>query len=353
MSDEIEGLSYLSKMAGIRPDWVQAGGGNSSVKTDNNELIVKASGIALSEVERNRGFCILNLNGVKEILKNKQFKSHLDKKEREVLASDLLKETILGGTGRPSIESFFHSSFSKFVLHVHPVAINCAMVRRDAEQILTKLIPNSVLVGYETPGIELSLAIEKKISELSKMPDVIFLKNHGVIVTGESPEDVLTLMRETIEKFEDYFSLYFEASCIAEKLSEMSFTLDNNSNVYFPGQSSDILSLLKKNPSLVQTKPLAPDDMVFLGKEVLKLAAIKKSEFEIFISKNGHMPKVLLYQGYSFFLAASSKKAKEIEEVFYFHLICAMKAKKQEDFITDSELDYLNNWESEKYRQKV
>ena len=41
---EIQNFINISKYAGERFDLIQAGGGNSSVKLDNGQMLIKASG---------------------------------------------------------------------------------------------------------------------------------------------------------------------------------------------------------------------------------------------------------------------------------------------------------------------
>ena len=57
---EIESLIKLSKYAGMREDIIQAGGGNTSVKIDNETMFIKSSGYQLSEMEENVGYSKVN-----------------------------------------------------------------------------------------------------------------------------------------------------------------------------------------------------------------------------------------------------------------------------------------------------
>ena len=57
---EIESLIKLSKYAGMREDIIQAGGGNTSVKIDNETMFIKSSGYQLSEMEENAGYSKVN-----------------------------------------------------------------------------------------------------------------------------------------------------------------------------------------------------------------------------------------------------------------------------------------------------
>ena len=68
---EIKELVEISKYAGERLDLVQAGGGNSSVKLDNGQMLIKASGYSLSEVVEGYGYSKVLTTEVSEIVENK------------------------------------------------------------------------------------------------------------------------------------------------------------------------------------------------------------------------------------------------------------------------------------------
>ena len=55
-------LIAISRAVGDDPDLVQGGGGNTSVKSrDGKTMFVKASGTALAEMERSRGWAEVDL----------------------------------------------------------------------------------------------------------------------------------------------------------------------------------------------------------------------------------------------------------------------------------------------------
>ena len=68
--NEINELVEISKYAGERFDLVQAGGGNSSVKFENGEMIIKASGFLLSDVNEDGGYSRVHTNQIAKIVKN-------------------------------------------------------------------------------------------------------------------------------------------------------------------------------------------------------------------------------------------------------------------------------------------
>src|SRR5262245_20603567 len=65
----LEELIAISREVGADPDLVQGGGGNTSVKTrDESRMLVKASGTALGDMDRERGWAELDLEALRNIL---------------------------------------------------------------------------------------------------------------------------------------------------------------------------------------------------------------------------------------------------------------------------------------------
>jgi hypothetical protein len=62
----------------------------------------------------------------------------------------------------------------------------------------------------------------------------------------------------------------------------------------------------------------------------------------------------LIYKGYIFFIAKNIKKAKEIEDVFKFHIMSLeLNENNNINYLQESEIEYLGNWEAEKYRKEL
>ena len=110
---EIKELVEISKYAGERLDLVQAGGGNSSVKLNTGHMLIKASGYSLSEVVKGFGYSKVLTAKVSEIVENKKIIALKTKKERENLASVLVKKATVDTNNRPSIETLLHSFLLK------------------------------------------------------------------------------------------------------------------------------------------------------------------------------------------------------------------------------------------------
>jgi rhamnose utilization protein RhaD (predicted bifunctional aldolase and dehydrogenase) len=129
--NEINELVEISKYAGERFDLVQAGGGNSSVKFDNTEMIIKASGYLLSDVNDSSGYSRVCTDKIAKIIKNKNIVNEDDKRKREFLTSQLVKDATIDKINRPSIETLLHSFLHKYTLHTHPIVVNMLVIRKD------------------------------------------------------------------------------------------------------------------------------------------------------------------------------------------------------------------------------
>ena len=113
---EIKNLIEISKYAGERFDLVQAAGGNSSVKLKSDEMLIKASGFLLSDISENIGYSKVITSSVAKIVRENEILESRDKRERELLTSQFLKNATIDENNRPSIETLLHSLLLKYTL---------------------------------------------------------------------------------------------------------------------------------------------------------------------------------------------------------------------------------------------
>src|SRR5262249_26815641 len=109
----------------------------------------------------------------------------------------------------PSVETFLHAiclreGGAKWVGHTHPVSvlrILCSTL--GAEPFLHHIFPDAIVVcgqhlavvPYVDPGIRLAVALRASlrqfIAEHNGPPKVILMVNHGPVILGQTPRDVL------------------------------------------------------------------------------------------------------------------------------------------------------------------
>ena len=210
---------------------------------------------------------------------------------------------------------------------------------------------------YETPGIELALELKKQmevyITEFGYLPQVIFLQNHGLIISSDNYEDIERLNEKIVIAAEAKagidFSCYRDTVKIANCYNEV---FQGNDIAYF-SEDATITKLLNQINAEHLKKPFSPDGYVFCGYTIMTMNEIHPSAFreykEIYFDK----PKIIRYNNRVYILAIDLKKAKMIEDVFKNNLLIANTLGTNLNFLEGSEISYLGNWEAEKYRQKL
>ena len=205
MEKEINNLVNLSKKIGSYPEFVQGGGGNISVKINQNLMAIKASGYLLKDVKNNDGFSFVNHQNIADYLKNKTSPKTT---ESDFDSSIVANKIHLDGYPnlKPSIETGFHSILSqKYIIHTHSVYVNILCCSKEGENIVKKLFPDAFWVQYANPGKEITLEITRSIDNISS--NLYFMQNHGIIVCSENTEDAYNLHKFVNDKIISHFNI--------------------------------------------------------------------------------------------------------------------------------------------------
>ncbi|MEM7382016.1 MAG: class II aldolase/adducin family protein [Bacteroidota bacterium] len=352
----LEELIEMSHFAGERFDLVQAGGGNTSVKYGEDQMLIKASGYLLSEVSENRGYATVSLSGVLSILEDEQVLNSENKRIKDQTASQKLQGCILQGKDRPSIETYLHALLYRYTFHVHSVAVNLFTAHREWEAKMKEIYPRGLCVPYETPGIELALLMKARIKEYvdsyKELPKIIFLQNHGLIVSSDELKEIRVLTDEVITKAEEMaglsFSRYRETNVISDCYNQ---AFQDNKMVYL-SEDAVIYELLENMDLELIKKPFSPDGFVFCGYTLFQPEQIGAAEFLEYQSKYFEPPKIVYHQNRIYIIAQDLKKAKMMEDVFKNNLLIANSLGEDLIYLSEDEVEYLGNWEAEKYRQQ-
>lgn len=354
---EIKDFVEISKYAGERFDLVQAGGGNSSVKYDNDEMMIKASGFLLSDVKVDSGYSKVITSKIVNIVKNETIVTETDKRKRESLTATLVQEATIDRTNRPSIETLLHSFLYKYTLHTHPVVVNMIVIQKEYKEILSSIFKDEdiALVPYKTPGIELALELDKTLQNFEKIPNIIFLQNHGLIVTSPYKQDIQRLTEKVLEKIETHLKVDMSRFKLTNKISYLLNSVQKNPNISYLSEDSYLNKQLSLRQELFLQTPFCPDSLVFCGVSAVVIEDLFDiSSLESYREKYFELPKVIVFQNNLFFIAPNVKKAKEMEEVMKFNImVLEQSVKSDKNFLELEELAYLSDWEAEKYRQEL
>ena len=341
----MEGFVKISKYAGMREDLVQAGGGNSSYKISKEKMVIKASGYQLSDMTINEGYALVNPSIIKAAFLNVDDIDAIT----EVDSRAILEKAFIEGK-RPSIETFLHAISDTYTLHTHPIVVNALTCREGGMNVLKQLFPQALIVSYATPGVELARAYFKAYKEYGaeKKPNIIFLQNHGLVVSGESAEEVIEKTEMVTRKIEGFlscdFSEYHELTVLWKYFPEKIVWKITDINIiriyrYFEG---------------IWQHTFCPDCIVFLGKKMLELPD-NFSEKEIceFCEEFGQ-PVMINHQGNLYIVADTVKKALEIQSVMSFSAqVMYLNKNERCELLTDKEQNFLLNWDAEKYRKAI
>ncbi len=190
-------LVTLSREYGSDPNWVVAGGGNTSLK-DGETLYIKASGYPLATIGE-EGFAHMDRAKLAAIWKT-DYPSGTDaaavaERERLVLA-DMMAARLPGESRRPSVETLLHDILPwPLVVHLHPTLINGLTCGADGRRIASELIGDKLVwIPYTDPGYVLAnvikLALEDRTVKGLGSPEYIFLENHGIFAGGRDADEV-------------------------------------------------------------------------------------------------------------------------------------------------------------------
>lgn len=336
----------MSKYAGMREDLIQAGGGNSSYKISSNKMAIKASGVQLSDITEKEGFALVN----PEVIRDYFIKNDAIETITEEDGNHILQKAHLQG-GRPSIETFLHAISDKYTLHTHPIVVNALACRKGGMEILKQLFPKSLLVSYATPGVELAIEYFRSYREVSNTAhnvDIVFLQNHGLVVSGKTADEVIEKTEYVTNTIEKYLS------CNMTAYHDLTLLWKWFSNkLIWKVTDSHILHAYHELGHMWK-HTFCPDCVVFLGKRVLKLPAIIDKEYiDAFYSSYGY-PVILEYKDHLYLLADTLKKAMEIQSVLSFSAQVMMLNKNFEcNLLSEQEQNFLLNWDAEKYRKNI
>jgi rhamnose utilization protein RhaD (predicted bifunctional aldolase and dehydrogenase) len=227
MNQLLKQLQEISHSIGRFPEFVQGGGGNTSIKLNDDLMAIKASGYTLKQLSDTDGFTVVNYKEIRRFLEGRPTS---DTTCSEFVSNQIIQSGLYPNL-RPSMETGFHSILKKVVIHTHSIYSNILTCSQEGEAIAKTLFPGSVWIDYCTPGLELTMAIKDRLDSGEK-PEQYFLKNHGVIVDAETKEEAL----EKHQRLNDVIKTHFN---IRTHLSDLNYTVDINTmkkQVLFPDQ---------------------------------------------------------------------------------------------------------------------
>jgi rhamnulose-1-phosphate aldolase/alcohol dehydrogenase len=209
LEDELAELVYLSNVVGGDGTLTQPGGGNSSVKRRETDLVgravevlrVKGSGTDLATIGPG-GFTALRMADLSLLARRSEMS---DEDMMLFLRAGMLdaREPV------PSVETPLHSVLPyRFIVHTHDFATQALTDTPRPEALVREALGEEVAyVDYVRPGFPLARAVMR----LGRLPDSargLVLGRHGLIAWGETARGCYDNLHALINRAEAYLNAH-------------------------------------------------------------------------------------------------------------------------------------------------
>ena len=348
-SEELSSFVRLSRAVGRRADYVQGGGGNTSVKLDDCCMAIKASGFRLSDITNQHAYAVLNYKKLQEFYEkfSPDAFENPEKAGTEQAAACTLQIDELESL-RPSVEAGFHAILKRFVVHTHSVYVNLAACSTACREIVAQALWDTnyswCVVPYVNPGANLTFAIQQEMERVrertGKEPAVLILQNHGLVVHGDTADFCLAVQADVNGRIARFFGL--DGNDFPDvKVRELAGGLYAADTPYLREQLQNSVYTQQE----LMSQPLYPDQMVFLV-DTFQMDGMGIPRGQCVAStKTGEM-----------ILNMEESKALALTQTLtavFFVMQHIRMAGYQVSFLGAQEKHFIANWESEAYRKSM
>ena len=309
---------------------VQGAGGNISIKSDNC-LHIKASGKWLEEAKKKNIFFKINLPQLLEKIKTQDYVLPSFKKDKSL---------------KPSIETMFHAIIPhKFVLHLHPIVPLSHLVKKDTENLLKKKIKaefDYIFLNYKKPGEELAQEIDKYKYNYKDV-SVIFLQNHGIIISAENLDlidNYLENINIILSQNEKVYGYKNFNPKVNQSLVEKNYNLINSNKIQ-QLISPEFFFHLNNNWAIY------PDHVVFLGAKPFIINNNK--ELNKFLEAK-NKPDLVFFKDKGVYHKGKVSETTLVQLECFFDVIVRQEPGTYLNLLNPYDIEQLINWDAEKFR---
>ncbi len=383
-------LIWLSRHFGTNPEFILAGGGNTSAKIEGR-LHVKASGHSLATIEAG-GFVAMNREKLTSLLSTSLSDDPVCREEEFKAA--ILDARLEGEKGmRPSVECVLHNVLSPtFVVHTHSTWANMIACSTNGERVTKELFGDEVLwVPYVDPGYilarKLAVALEAHAKRTKKaQPAAVLLENHGLIIADDDPEEIIRRTQWFVDKVRERLG----DIRTGEPFGALEAIDEQRSRKFIGVIAPALRALLAEGPTLKVVTfdssdhamnlaagahgaamaaggALAPDQIVYcktfpmwfetVGDEpVDAIVARLRMAVDAHKAAAGFIPGVVIVKGLGLFVAGDDFAGAETARAVYVDAIKVMAGARRlggAKFLGEHDRKFIENWELEVHRRRV
>ncbi len=367
----LETLAKLSNKYGSDSNFVLAGGGNTSYK-DDKYLYIKGSGTTLATIKPEE-FVAMDRAKLGAMW-SKEYSADTNEREKEVLV-DLMASKVDPQSGRPSVETSLHDLMPfTYVVHLHPAMVNGLTCSKDADKAATELFGDSFIwIGDSEPGYVLAKKVkdasEEYKNKTGKDVQMIILKNHGIFVAANTPEEIDAIYADVMAKLSakvempDFTPAEYDvdrAVALAPAIRMLSlpvvtFFCNNQAKKFIKDAKAFAPVSSAFTPDHIvycKAEPLFVEEAADLDEQYAKL----EKAINDYKAAYGYEPRVIAVQNLGIFAAGASKKAADTVVALFtdaMKIAVFAKAFGGESFMSDYLINFIKNWEVESYRASV
>ena len=206
-SGELALRVYTSQLLGRDPSLVLHGGGNTSVKLREVDVLgealdvlyVKGSGWDLATI-REPGFAPVRMDHLLKL-------ATLDSLSDPQMISELATHVMRAGAPAPSVEAILHAILPyPYVDHTHADALLAVTNTADGAQRIRDIYGDEVvLIPYVMPGFDLARLCAREFPRQAHAGTLgVVLLNHGIFSFGSSARESYDRMIALVGRAEDY-----------------------------------------------------------------------------------------------------------------------------------------------------
>ncbi len=332
--DELASLKDISAELGTDAMQVQAGGGNTSVKTDAG-LWIKASGTRLRDALQSNIFVLLPWT--------------LLESWRAGVEDALTAQDPDGNMVRASVETAMHLALPhRYVAHTHSVRTISWLIQDNCAAELSRRLEGLKLfrMPYIHPGRTLAEEIERAIAGLQV--DVLLLENHGLVVGADDPGQLMNRLREIEHRL--------DGPLRPSALDPDESTAENALPGWMPVPGSARQMAFDEDAMRIAAGgTLYPDHCVYLGPSVAA-AENQRAVPEALIQYeklHGIAAKAFIVGGLGAFVRADSSPACAEMLRCLGNVVQRTTRAAQIAYLQPSAVALLMNWDAEAYRLQV